>query len=221
MSAPRLAHSLATLRDQCNAAAPKRSKKSDGWIGDTAHSARKSDHNPNARGVVQALDITHDPKNGMNSYGLAETLRLSRDPRIKYVISNGRIFSATESPWQWRKYSGSNKHSMHVHVSVADDPKKYDDDSEWDIGLYAVVKPKPVPAAPPPPAAAPIEREVIKPAIQSKSIWAAIGTVAASIGGALTDWKVAAVLVGGALAAFLIWDRMKRRDIKGVVRTKQ
>lgn len=203
------------MREQVNATAPKRSRKSDGWIGDAAHSARKSDHNPNARGVVQALDITHDPKGGMDSHALAEALRTARDLRIKYVISNGRIFSAAEKPWQWRKYSGSNPHATHVHVSVADDPRKYDDARAWDIGLRASAKAA-APADTRPPA--PIVREGVKPALRSKSVWAAIGTFVASAGGALTDWKVAAVLVAGALAAFLIWDRLRRSDIRGVIK---
>lgn len=147
----RLAKSLEVLRAQVNAAAPKRSKVNDGTIGDTAHSARKSDHNPNARGVVQALDITHDPKNGMDSYALAETLRKSEDGRIKYVISNGRIFSSTESPWKWRKYSGANKHSVHVHISVSDKPAFYDNESKWDIGRKPVAKPQLMPEAEPEP----------------------------------------------------------------------
>src|SRR3982751_2047098 len=102
----RLAKSLETLRSQVNARWPTRSKASDGWIGDTAHATRKSDHNPNAAGVVQAFDVTHDPKSGCDAYKLAETLRTARDPRIKYVISNGRMFSAKVSPWTWRPYSG-------------------------------------------------------------------------------------------------------------------
>ncbi len=129
----RIAKALATLREQVNAKWPNRSKVNDGWIGDSAHSARKSDHNPNARGVVQALDITNDPAHGIDAGELAQALIDSRDPRIKYVISNSRIASGERgpSPWVWRKYSGSNAHEKHVHISVADDPKKYDDASPW------------------------------------------------------------------------------------------
>jgi len=39
----RLARSLEPLRNEVNAAAPNRSKASDGTIGDTAHSSRASD----------------------------------------------------------------------------------------------------------------------------------------------------------------------------------
>ena len=56
----RLARSLETLRAQINALSPNRSKASDGTIGDAAHSARTSDHNPDGGGVVRALDLTHD-----------------------------------------------------------------------------------------------------------------------------------------------------------------
>lgn len=129
----RLALSLKKLRDQVNDAAPRRSKKEDGWLGDTAHAARKSAHNPNGRGVVCAIDLTHDPKGGFDSYEFAEHLRQARDERIANVISNGRIFSSTVSPWRWRKYSGSNKHDKHVHVEVPQDQQKYDDGSAWDI----------------------------------------------------------------------------------------
>jgi hypothetical protein len=61
---PRLARSLETLRHQVDQLAPNRDKDSDGWIGDTSHQARKSEHNPDANGVVRALDITNDPAPG-------------------------------------------------------------------------------------------------------------------------------------------------------------
>jgi hypothetical protein len=69
--APRIAKSLDVLRSQINKAHPNRSKVSDGWIGDTAHAARASDHNPNSGGVVTALDLTHDPAHGFDSWKFA------------------------------------------------------------------------------------------------------------------------------------------------------
>ena len=102
----------------------------------------KSDHNPNSAGVVQAQDITHDPRGGFDSYQFAEYLRTHPDKRIKYVISNKKIFArqcGTMSPWKWRPYTGINPHDQHVHVSVADDAALYDDASEWDIGIGAFV----------------------------------------------------------------------------------
>jgi len=137
----RRANATAKLLEQVNAAAPDRSKASDGWIGDEAHSSRKSDHNPNKKGIVQAQDFTHDPAGGCDSYKFAEMLRTKKDPRIKYVISNYRIFSGNvgPSPWLWRKYTGSNPHSLHVHVSVGDEASLYDDASEWDLGQAAFI----------------------------------------------------------------------------------
>jgi len=131
----RRAKATETLLAQVNEACPARNKGSDGWIGDAAHAASKSDHNPNSAGVVQAQDITHDPKNGLDSHKFAEYLRNHKDKRIKYVISNRKIFSgnAGPQPWAWRSYSGKNPHDAHVHVSVGDSAALYDDKSLWDI----------------------------------------------------------------------------------------
>lgn len=141
----RIAKSLDTLRAQINAMAPNRSKASDGWIGDVAHQATKSDHNPNAAGVVNALDITHDPAHGVDARKLAETLVASRDKRISYIISNGEIINSQVQKWQWRPYGGKNPHRAHVHISVLDDPALYDDPSPWIVSVKALPPDKPVP----------------------------------------------------------------------------
>lgn len=136
----RLAMSLATLRDQINTLSPNRSKIADGTLGDTAHSKRKSDHNPNDRGVVQALDLTDDPAHGVDNRKLAQALLDSRDRRLKYVIADGEICSGAggPKPWVWRPYNGTNAHRHHVHISVADDPKLYDDASPWSLPGFNV-----------------------------------------------------------------------------------
>lgn len=142
--AARIAKSLARLRQQVDALAPRRDKSSDGWLGDDAHQTRKSDHNPNAAGVVTALDITHDPGAGIDARRFAEALVAARDPRIKYIISNAQIISSKVSPWLWRPYSGANAHRHHVHISVCDDPVFYDDDRPWiikDLGAPAPPSP--------------------------------------------------------------------------------
>lgn len=133
----RLAASLKALRDSVNVLAPRRSKLSDGSIGDAAHATRASDHNPwvvhDGQGIVTAIDVTHDPASGCDALQLAESLRLSRDPRIKYVIFDRRIFSATIQPWQWRPYGGANPHSHHLHISVASTPDLFDDQAAWQL----------------------------------------------------------------------------------------
>lgn len=141
----RLAEGLVKLREQVNAKYPQRSRESDGSVGDTSHSARKSDHNPDSRGVVHAIDITHDPRNGFDSYRFADHLLATQDPRISYIISNGRIGSGPSgpSPGVWRKYTGANKHDHHVHISII--ASRADDSRVWNIGDNEV---KPQPAAP-------------------------------------------------------------------------
>jgi hypothetical protein len=125
----RLARGLDRLRSQINTRSPNRNKSSDGTIGDRAHAARASDHNPR-RGIVHALDLTHDPGRGVDTWSLADRMRLSKDPRIKYVISNRRIFSSPG--YTWRPYKGSNPHSRHVHISIRDNPHA-DQTQDWKI----------------------------------------------------------------------------------------
>lgn len=131
----RVAKSLLRLRDQINRQYPKRRKGADGTIGDAAHASRKSDHNPWVKdgkvGIVTAMDITHDPATGPNTWNLAEFMRQQKDPRIKYLISNKRIFSSPA--YAWRKYTGSNPHSAHVHISVHSAKNHYDNDRPWTL----------------------------------------------------------------------------------------
>lgn len=133
----RLAAALIQLRAEINNKFPNRRKDGDGTIGDDDHQNRSSDHNPwvmdGGMGVVTALDLTHDPKSGMDSYWLAEKLLESRDPRIKYIISNRKIASgsAGPKPWEWRAYSGKNPHNHHIHISVKSDKAHYDNSDTW------------------------------------------------------------------------------------------
>lgn len=148
----RVAKALETLRAQVNAAAPGRSKASDGTIGDPAHQSRASDHNAwivdAGKGVVTALDITHDPAHGCDAGKIAEALRRSADPRIKYIISNRRIASSAAkgqaAAWAWRTYTGTNPHNKHCHVSVQAEKEHFDSTTKWALdqafagGLEAV-----------------------------------------------------------------------------------
>jgi hypothetical protein len=130
----RLATSLERLLQQVNALAPKRAKTHDGTIGDRAHAARASDHNPQ-NGVVRAMDLTTDPAGGFDAQRLVNALVLSRDPRVSYIIHRGRIWRSYAKPgipaWTSETYRGSNQHTAHVHVSVVADPRQYDDSRPW------------------------------------------------------------------------------------------
>jgi hypothetical protein len=151
----RLAESLKTLRNQINAQYPNRSKVSDGTIGDAKHSSRRSDHNPNARGVVCAFDITEDHKNGPDLVKLLPLLL--KDKRTHYVIYERKIYNTKIKNGAARPYSGANAHSHHLHLSVFQDAKLYDDPTPWNLGDS---KPMPL-EAPKTPAEAP------KPALMS------------------------------------------------------
>lgn len=133
MPVSRSVESLKTLLAQINTLAPKRSKVSDGWIGDAKHASRHSDHNPEPDGTVDARDFTNDPNGGMDSQKLCDAIIASRDPRLSYIICNGKIISGRKGPKPWtpRKYSGANGHYHHIHVSVLDEGQ--DDKTPWKI----------------------------------------------------------------------------------------
>jgi len=148
----RLARSLETLRDQINAAAPNRSKASDGWIGDASHfrTGSASDHNPwitlGGVGIVTAFDITHDPRNGCDVMAIANAIVASRDRRLKYLIYTGGsggnpgILSSTVSPWKWRTRA-SDDHPHHLHISVDSDAADFDSRAAW--ALPGAITPPP------------------------------------------------------------------------------
>jgi hypothetical protein len=121
MPKPRLSNAAEQLRSEINTKYPNRDKRSDGWIGDTAHNARKSDHNPDKQGWVRAIDIDSDLVKGSSkeSWLLAEqikTIALKGDKRISYVIHQHRIASPRQK-WAWRVYKGANPHVSHIHIS--------------------------------------------------------------------------------------------------------
>lgn len=122
-----LAPSLVALRDEVNARWPNRDKGSDGWIGDTSHSARASDHNPDwdFGGVVRAIDIDKD---GIDVQAVLDAT--IGDPRVWYVIFNRRIYSRTYG-WTSRAYTGANPHDKHIHVSIAHTRAAETDRSPW------------------------------------------------------------------------------------------
>lgn len=154
----RLARSLIQLRKEVDEAFPKRSKRSDGAVGDAAHASRASDHNPwipdpagVVDGVVSAIDITDDDASGADMRKLVEWLtKVSRDPRIKYVIHESRIYSSyptSSAPaWAARPYSGPNAHEQHVHISVDSRPNRFDDASPWGAAAAWVKPPSGQPA---------------------------------------------------------------------------
>jgi hypothetical protein len=129
---PKLCKAGQQLRLQVDDSYPDRDRTSDGWIGDARHSARPSDHNPDAAGIVRAIDIDRDLSGKAKPDlmpDLADQIRLAAkrgDKRISYIIFNGRIASSRMG-WRWRKYSGINPHTKHCHISFT---KKYGDSND-------------------------------------------------------------------------------------------
>jgi hypothetical protein len=130
----RIANSLAVLREQIDLTYPNRRKDDDGWIASPEHHLQNpnSDHEPNGHGVVTALDLTHDPIHGFDSYAFAEALKANQDHRIKYLISNRRISNPSIQNGAWRHYD-LDPHTGHIHISVSADPSLYDDPGTWDL----------------------------------------------------------------------------------------
>jgi len=156
-----LAPSLIAMVNEANKIAPKRSQASDGSIGDQAHKQRNSDHNPSG-GYVHGVDITHDPKNGMDIHAHARNIAARMDPRIEYIISNGMIWERETK--KWKKYTGTNPHNKHAHFSVRHTYLARFDTSYWFKAVIAfpspVITPPPVVAKPTP---APVPQPVPQP----------------------------------------------------------
>jgi hypothetical protein len=132
------------LREQIDDSFPDRDRKSDGWIGDAAHSNRKSDHNPDPiNGIVRAIDVDKDfdsrPSTG--AY-LADQIRLcaKKDKRISYIIYAGKIASR-KSFFRWKEYKGISSHHAHIHISFT---KEGDQNGSWfDIPMLGATNERP------------------------------------------------------------------------------
>jgi hypothetical protein len=111
---------IAVLR-QATAIAPLRLKASDGLLPSKAHIHQNpnSDHN-----TGYAVDLTHDKLGGIDCFLLFQ--KLQADPRVSYLIFQGKIWSKDKG---LRDYTGSNKHNKHLHISIKDGCG--DDTSPW------------------------------------------------------------------------------------------
>jgi hypothetical protein len=143
----RAARSLLQLHRQLQAGAPGARPPATPWsawglIGDAAHDPT-SDHAPHdfpgwGNEIVTAGDFPNAPALGLDARRVLDDIRRSRDPRAKYGISNGEIFSnhtvtqdgITYDPWKWRPYKGSDGHYTHGHLSVVGDARA-DGEQPW------------------------------------------------------------------------------------------
>jgi hypothetical protein len=114
---------IAVLR-QATAISPSRKKASDGLLPSAAHikASPNSDHN-----TGYAVDLTDDPKHGIDCKDIFE--KLKEDERVSYLIFQGKIWSKERAKEGNRKYTGSNPHNKHLHISINDGMGK--DTSPW------------------------------------------------------------------------------------------
>lgn len=125
---------LVALRTQLNEAAPNRDKTTDGWIGDYAHSQETSGHNPDDTSQdnaewdgdpdsiqeVRAIDIDADIKDFTAADLVRHLLKYCRNGTfwwIRYIIFDGVIYHKYHGNYEAREYTGSNKHTKHIHIS--------------------------------------------------------------------------------------------------------
>lgn len=143
----KLAPSLIAAEAEADRIAPRRRRTSDGSIGDRAHQARKSDHNPSG-GWVHAIDLSHDPKNGFDAHAYARNIAARKDPRVEYIISNKMIASRSRG-YRWVKYTGANGHTIHIHISLRHTPQARNDTSSWfNAGILFPTTPIEIPDVP-------------------------------------------------------------------------
>lgn len=116
-----LNRALTNYRTVVNDTYPTRDKESDGTIGDPAHAARTSDHNPDADGSVDAWDMDIEV-NGKGKAWKADVERLKgvfeAHPSSSYWIHNDQISRRSEG-WVPKSYAYAgpdrNRHTQHVH----------------------------------------------------------------------------------------------------------
>lgn len=131
----RLTKSMERFRSLVNTRWPQRDKASDGTIGDTAHQASTSAHNPDdTPGSKAEWDGDSDSIAEVRGFDMDADLRetgttaqmlvdhLIRLPNLssifRYIIFNRKIYRAANG-WKAETYAGSNPHTEHVHFSGA------------------------------------------------------------------------------------------------------
>ena len=98
-----------------------------GCVGDQAHAARKSDHNPDASGYAHAQDIHEKLDHDMQPYVDFIMANPGLFPQVKYMIYEGFIYYPNDGarPAGKYTYTGPNAHAGHLHVSIHADATHY------------------------------------------------------------------------------------------------
>jgi hypothetical protein len=136
----RLVPCLIALRADFDEAFPDRDDASDGWIADQLHD-EKSDHQPDARGLVHAIDVDADlsPMGDMQDVVdlIVQRCANGLERRLTYVIYDRVIWSASRG-WKGRTYTGKNPHDKHAHFSASDEPAHENDNRTWHLEEIAM-----------------------------------------------------------------------------------
>ncbi len=127
----RLCDAGTTLRKQLDARFPKRDRRSDGWIGDLAHSKRFSYHNPDRNGIVWALDV--DENFGLGTWRFGKAARRFADQlaayaasglpgsdRILHIVYEDQVVSGTYKQHWWKWRGSGYGHTFHIHITFRD-----------------------------------------------------------------------------------------------------
>lgn len=133
MSSWQLTKGLQHLRNQVDFFFPDRDIASDGTIGDKAHQAEVSGHNPDdtagskaewngdpdSTPEVRAWDMDNDLQPGFDCQVFVDHIvGLKPSSVLRYVIYNRKIYKA-ENGWKAETYTGESPHTEHVHFSGA------------------------------------------------------------------------------------------------------
>jgi hypothetical protein len=145
---------LLALRETFNRHCPQRDKTSDGSIGDPAHAASSSDHNPDETGntpindadsinEVHAIDVDvnlrqSDARGPFTMERAVQAIltdcRSGQENRLRYIIYDRRIWSASSS-WREQRYTGDNPHDKHAHFSGSYTTSRERNSRPWNIGF--------------------------------------------------------------------------------------
>lgn len=114
---------LTTWRASVNKQFPRRTKASDGTIGDTAHQQTASQHNPDADGSVDAWDADVNLLGSSTETGTAAEVaamkkliaEFQKQPQAQLWIFQRHIANRDVDTWKVRPYTGPSPHDHHCH----------------------------------------------------------------------------------------------------------